>query len=108
MFSEQLRNLRKRADLTQKEFAQMLNVAVGTVGMWEIGKREPDFKTVNRIADFFHVSTDYLFGRKEDREKPTPDDGDGLTPEFVRLYEQLSEEEKAFVVKQMKGLLVEE
>lgn len=90
MFAEQLRSLRKEAKLTQKELASALNVAVGTVGMWEIGKREPDFKTLKRITDFFGVSTDYLLGREGAQEKPTPEGGSGLSEEqleVIRRYD---------------------
>ena len=31
--------------------------------MYEKGAREPDFKTLELIADFFNVSIDYLLGR---------------------------------------------
>ena len=41
MFAERLKTLRETVELTQKELAKILDVAVGTVGMWEIGKREP-------------------------------------------------------------------
>lgn len=108
MFADRLKILRRGAKLTQKEFAQAINVAVGTVGMWEIGKREPDFNTTTCIADFFDVSVDYLLGREDPKEKPTPVSESGLKAEFIQLYEQLPDEEKTFVIKQMKGLLAEE
>ncbi len=90
MFAERLKTLRETVELTQKELAKILDVAVGTVGMWEIGKREPSFNTVNQIANFFHVSTDYLLGHEEKQEKPTPVSGDGLSEEqleVIRRYE---------------------
>ena len=46
--------------------------------------------------------------REVEEKTPTPVSEDGRVPEFVRLYEQLSEEEKAFVVQQIKGLLAQE
>lgn len=62
--------------------------------------------------EFWRLFQDYFrdrpIGGNQGEKKPTPAAGDGLTPEFVRLYEQLSEEEQALVVKQMKGLLAEE
>ena len=88
MFSNRLKQLRKDHGITQMQFAQEFNISKGTIGMWEIGKREPDFETATRIADYFHVSVDYLLGR--DEEKPTPENGDGLSAEqmeLVRLFE---------------------
>ena len=69
------------------QFAQEFNISQGTIGMWETGKREPDFETTSRIADFFHVSVDYLLGR--DDEKPAPEAGDGLDEELVTLIRRI-------------------
>lgn len=40
--------------------------------MWETGDRSPDPETINKLADFFGCSTDYLYGRTDD---PTPANG---------------------------------
>ena len=34
--------IRKRLDMTQKEFAEAFNIPLGTVREWEIGRRVPD------------------------------------------------------------------
>lgn len=68
MFSDRLRALRKAHDLTQVQFAKEFLVASGTIAMWETGKREPDFSTMQRLADFFDVSVDYLLGRTDEAE----------------------------------------
>lgn len=64
MFSDRLKELRKSSGLTQVQFAEIFNIAKGTIGMWESGKREPDFETTQRIADFFGVTVDDLIGAK--------------------------------------------
>jgi len=63
MFSIRLKELRDKNNLSQKEFAKILNVSTGTVGNWEVGLREPDFKMLIKIADIFNVSCDYMLGR---------------------------------------------
>ncbi len=60
--------LRKERKLTQAELAKALNVTQAAIGNWELGKREPDNKTLSDIADFFHVSIDYLVGRTDEPE----------------------------------------
>lgn len=67
MFAQRLKELRKGRGLTQTQFAQKFNVSNGAVGMWETGKREPDIDTINRLANFFHVSIDYLLGKSNFR-----------------------------------------
>lgn len=50
-------------------FAKVFGVAQTTVASWEGGKREPGFNTMIKLADFFHVSVDYLLGH--DGSQPT-------------------------------------
>ncbi|MBD1371950.1 helix-turn-helix transcriptional regulator [Hazenella sp. IB182357] len=64
-FSERLKKLRLKLDLSQSELASRLNIAKSTLAMYETGKREPNFETVRRIADFFDVSLDYLLGQSD-------------------------------------------
>ena len=63
MIGENLRKLRKKNNLTMKELGQKLNLAESTISGYENGNRKPDYDTLNKFADFFEVSTDYLLGR---------------------------------------------
>ncbi len=63
MFSIKLKELRQKHNLSQKEFAEILKVSTGTVGNWEVGLREPDFKMLIKISDIFNVSCDYILDR---------------------------------------------
>lgn len=62
-FNEILKHLRNRENLSQSELAQKLGVAKSTIGMYESGKRQPDFETLESIADFFNVDMNFLLGR---------------------------------------------
>lgn len=62
-FSQRLKGLREKSDLSQSQLSSRLNIAKSTLAMYEIGQREPNFDTVIRIANFFDVSVDYLIGR---------------------------------------------
>ena len=64
MFRIRLKELREQAGYSQYSFADKFGVAQSTVGSWEAGKREPNFDTMQRLADFFGVSVDYLLGRE--------------------------------------------
>ena len=50
MFSDRLKQLRREKELTQAQLAAELNVASGTIAMWETGKREPNFAITMGIA----------------------------------------------------------
>lgn len=70
MFPERLRQLRNEQKMSQEELGKLLSVTKGTVSMYETGKRQPDPETTQRIADIFHVSIDYLWGRTDVRDLP--------------------------------------
>ena len=54
MFKVRIRELRESAGYkSQQSFADAFGVAQSTVGGWEAGKREPNFQTLMRLADFF-------------------------------------------------------
>jgi len=63
-----LKDCRLKAGKTQVEMATVFNVSQNSYSQWETGKREPDNDTLSRIADFFHVTVDYLLGRTDDPE----------------------------------------
>lgn len=62
-FGDILKKLRKSQDLTQTQLAEKLGLAFSTISMYERGEREPDFETMEAIADYFNVSMDYLHGK---------------------------------------------
>ena len=73
MFQLRLKELRESCGYSQYSFANKFGIAQSTVGNWEAGKRQPDFATLQKLADFFGVSTDYLLGRTDEAEnKKTP------------------------------------
>lgn len=74
MFHDRLKSLRENAGYSQYSFADAFGIPQSTVGGWEAGKREPKIATVQRLADFFGVSVDYLLGRDSSSEcyPPSP------------------------------------
>ena len=59
--------------------------------MYESGAREPYFETLEMIAEFFQVSTDYLLGRA-DRTGPSSETGYYLDAETARLAQEMYED----------------
>lgn len=70
-FGETLKKLRLEKELNQVEFAKIFNIAKGTVSNWENNNRFPDKEMLNKLADFFEVSVDYLLGRTNEQSPPT-------------------------------------
>ena len=64
MFGERLRHLREHQELSQGEAAYRLGISQNTYSRYERDVREPDFKTLIKIAKFYNVSIDYLLGNE--------------------------------------------
>jgi len=70
-FAEIIKSLRIERGITQEQLASLLKVSRSTIGMYETGSREPDFETLEAIADIFNVDMDYLIGRSNIERKET-------------------------------------
>ena len=62
-FGEILAELRKDRGMSQKELAQIIYVSTGTISNYETGAHFPDVEKLIALAEYFHVTTDYLLGR---------------------------------------------
>lgn len=62
-FPNMLKYLRQRAGMTQLDLANKLKVSKSTISMYENGNREPDFETLEFIADIFNVDMNFLIGK---------------------------------------------
>ena len=62
-FGELLAELRQDHGLTQDQLAEIISASPGTISNYEHGRHLPDLDKLKMIADYFHVTTDYLLGR---------------------------------------------
>lgn len=90
MFCRLFKKPRKEKDMTQKDIATYLNVSDRLVGYYESGERMPPPDILEKFADYFDVSVDYLLGRTNIRKQKQSvdstvseikDDIDNLSPE---------------------------
>ena len=66
---ERIRNLREYSDLTQAELGRQINVPQRTYAYYESGQRMIPPQVLIALAQFYHVSVDYLLGLT-DRKTP--------------------------------------
>ena len=65
---ERLRELRKSKGISLKELGAIIGVAESTMSLYESGKRQPDYETLLKLAEYYGVTVDYLLrGSKEDQ-----------------------------------------
>ena len=70
MFYDRLKKLRQQEKYTQKEIANFLNITQPAYQQFESGKKKINIETMQKLADFYNVSTDYLLGKTD---IPDPD-----------------------------------
>jgi len=63
MLGQRLRDLRTGKQQTQDEVAAYLGVTRGAYSHFENERNEPSQDIINKMADYFDVSVDYLYGR---------------------------------------------
>ena len=61
-----LKELRLEKKITQKDFANKLNITQQTYSDYETGKTDPDIETLILIGDILETRIDYLLGRADD------------------------------------------
>ncbi len=99
-FKNVFKQLRLSAGLTQDELSNALNLSKSTISMYENGNREPDFETLECIADYFNVDMNTLIGYKN--QPPTIAahfDGDEYTEEELDKIKEFA----AFVKSNRKN-----
>ena len=50
---KRLKELREKKKITMQELGDLLNVSRSTVSLYESRQRQPDLKTLKKIADIF-------------------------------------------------------
>ena len=68
---ENIRNLRIDRGYTQKQIAEHLGISQNTYSQYEVGILNYPVDAVVKLAMFYGVSTDYLFGLTS-RKEPYP------------------------------------
>lgn len=64
---------RKKAGLTQTQLADHIGISQNTLSQYETGKRNPDIKTVEMLADYFSTSINSILGIKDPPADPSGD-----------------------------------
>ncbi len=63
-FPERLRQLRERRRISRRVLSELCGLSKNMIAVYERGEVDPTVSAVMRLADYFDVSSDYLFCRK--------------------------------------------
>lgn len=100
MFWQRFYVLCKQANSTPNVIAKKLSISSGSVTAWK-GGRIPNSTTLQAIADYFGVSTDYLLG-KENPPQPFLSDKEA---ELVRRMQELDDAQAQQLLEYMEFLI---
>ena len=64
-FGEKLKEARKKAGLSQEQFAEKMNVSRSAIAKWETDKGMPDVNNLKVMSQLLNVSIDYLLDEDE-------------------------------------------
>ena len=98
-FGDVLRGILEETGITQKQVAAELNLLPATLGRYIRNEREPDIETIKRVANYFHVSTDYLLDYQSDRTYSHMED------EVLRIFRSMTSDQQIIYVEQGKAIV---
>jgi transcriptional regulator with XRE-family HTH domain len=104
---KRLRDIRKKLNLTQGDFAKKVNVSSQVISNWEREYTKPNSEDIERIANNLNINPNFLYGLTDD---PTIK---GTQSEIYNTYKKEDEspipsEVKAWLRADTSGLTVEE
>ena len=102
-----IRTMRKSRNMTQEDLAKAIDQSASSITMYETGRRQPDFETLEAMADVFNVTLGSIISGETRIETPifipdtqkfshvvqymTPEEYDVLLDIFKKAYQRMRE-----------------
>ena len=110
---DRFEQLLKERGVTAYRVAKDANISTSTMSNWKTGRSEVSTSTLQKIADYFGVSIEWLLGNTEVRNVPDPKDGNALIinenplsaneRELIDMYRQLPPELQKMIADNIKA-----
>lgn len=101
----QIKTMRMSRKMTQVDLAKAIDQSQSSITMYETGRREPDFETLEALADVFNVPLSSLVC-DDDESRDEPPDG-SHTPEIrivSGMMEKMTKEQQEQVVNVLRAM----
>ena len=92
---ENLKKLRIKHKISQKQLADVIGVSQQSINKYENHNIEPDIDTLKSLANYFNTSIDYLVGYSN---KNTSD----INSELLYIFNQMTSDQKRLFIEQGK------
>lgn len=93
MFQDKIKELRTTKRMTQQQVADILGITRPAYTAYESGKRQPDFDTLQKLAEIYEVSTDYLLGTTDKKETKGEEASSYVKTIAAHMDDNLTEEQ---------------
>lgn len=97
-FTERFDKLLKEKNLSKTDVANNCKISNATISMWYKGFK-PNGTTLNKLSEYFKVSTDYLLGKEDIKYKIQEKQLTEEQTELILKFEQADEPEKIIIKK---------
>lgn len=96
---DRIKELAKKRDKSLKEISSELGFSKNY--LYTLKDQTPSTDKITKLADYFHVSTDYLLGRDDPEQKPV----DLADKKSLLTYQgiPLSDEDRELIIRLMRG-----
>lgn len=94
---KRIKDLIEDSDATQKKLAKLFGITESTFSTYVTGKNRIPAWVVFRLAEYFQVTTDYLYGLTDDPQPPYP--VSEAERAMLEAYRTLSKDQKELIVK---------
>lgn len=93
VFKERLERLMRENNINQLGLAETIGVTQSTLSRNINGIHRPKAEIIEKLANFFNVSTDYLLGKSNERNAPvsTPAPKEQLEGVKLALFDQVGD-----------------
>src|SRR5690606_26511069 len=87
-YGDRLKRLRESKKLSQQQLADKLNINRSTYARYELNKTQHDYETLQKLAEFYNVSIDYIL--TGDDTKITEKDERDIAKRMKKIKEDLT------------------
>lgn len=96
--------MHQRGIKTRKECEALCGLSNGMLGKWEAGAYQPSGSSLEKVAQYFEVSVDYLLGKTDDPAPVAASTGDEKIDILARAARKMTEDEKDKLIEMAKVL----
>lgn len=100
---ERVKQLAKKQGISIVELEEKLGFGRNSLYAWK--NKTPSYEKIIKVADFFHVSVDYLLGREEAKTPSNIEIKDLLGQSMTFEGRELTDEEKVMMIEVFKAYL---